>query len=334
MTGNTGRQATRKGLTGRRLAALLAGACLLLGHATLAPAKAQGDDFAAVTIQTEKLADSVYVLFGAGGNIGVSVGPDGVFLVDDQYAPLTERIVAAVAKLSDQPVRFVINTHWHGDHSGGNENFGKAGALIVAQDQVRARMATSHFSKMFQRTTPPSPEKALPVITFSHSVTFHLNGEPIQLVHVPAAHTDGDSLVYFSRSNVLHMGDTYFNGVSLPFVDASSGGTIDGMIAAVAIGLETADDATRIIPGHGPVASRADMQDYHDMLRTARSRVAAEAAAGMTRERLTSPEHAATYSALFEGVKTDGFISPATFLGFVYDGVTAAIAAAPDGLDQ
>ena len=177
-------------------------------------ALAQIQDMSAVRIETTPVAGSVHMLKGRGGNLGVCAGADGAFLVDDQYAPLSEKIRAAVSAVHPGPLRFVLNTHWHGDHTGGNENLGKAGALIVAHDNVRQRLSTEQFNKTFTDTRPPSPAAALPVVTFSDAVTFHLNGDDIHAFHVPPAHTDGDAVVHFRRANVIHAGDLYFNGQS------------------------------------------------------------------------------------------------------------------------
>jgi glyoxylase-like metal-dependent hydrolase (beta-lactamase superfamily II) len=249
-------------------------AALLLCHA--APAFAQQP--AAVPppqpeIRVERVAPGVAVLFGRGGNIGVSYGADGNILIDDQYAPATERVIAAVRTLDADPIRYVINTHWHGDHSGGNENLGRAGTVIVAHDNVRIRMTMEQLVR--GERVPPSPAGALPVITFSQDLTFHLNGDDIRAIHVEHAHTDGDSLIYWTRANVLHMGDTWFNGL-LPFIDLDSGGSIDGAILAVERGLALANESTVIIPGHGPLGRRADLVRYRDMLKTLRDRVRAE----------------------------------------------------------
>jgi len=204
-----------------------------------APAAAQDPDFSKVEIKTEKLAATTYMLTGAGGNLGLSVGPDAVFLVDDQFAPLTPKIVAAVAKLSPKPVGFVINTHWHGDHTGGNENLGKTGALIVAHENVRKRMSSEQFIEFINMKVSAEPRDALPVVTFASDVTFHLNGDDILVRHVPRAHTDGDAIVHFRNSDVLHMGDIFFN-MMYPFIDTSSGGTVDGVVAGADKGLELA----------------------------------------------------------------------------------------------
>jgi cyclase len=218
------------------------------------------------------LSPTVTMIKGRGGNIAVSSGEDGVFIIDDQIEPLTDQLVASIRTISDQPIRFVINTHYHGDHVGGNEKIGKAGAVIIAHDNIRERMTTDQFSHFFNETTPAWPNDSLPVATFNDQVTLHLNGEAVTAYHVPRGHTDGDSIVYFSASNVLHMGDIFFNG-RYPFIDLDGGGTIQGMIAAVEKGLELANDETRIIAGHGPLSDRAGLQEYHDFLVTVRDRV-------------------------------------------------------------
>jgi glyoxylase-like metal-dependent hydrolase (beta-lactamase superfamily II) len=261
---------------------------VILATALMIPSglTAQDQNWDDVEIRSERVADGVHVIFGRGGNIGVSVGDDGVFLIDDQFAPLTDRILAAVAEITDQEVRFVINTHWHGDHTGGNENLGDAGAILVAHEAVRHRLSTEWLRERFgqePQTVEAQPDAALPVITFTRDVTFHLNGDDLHAFHVPDAHTDGDAIIHFSGANVLHMGDTFFVG-RYPFIDVSSGGSIQGLIAAADRVLEMANGNTRIIPGHGPVSSADDLEAYRDMLVRIRDGVAEAIAAGMTLE--------------------------------------------------
>jgi cyclase len=262
-------------------------------------------DFSKIEIKTTKLNDTTWMLTGAGGNLGLSVGPDAVFLIDDQYAPMTPKITAAIKAITDKPVKFVVNTHWHGDHTGGNENFGKAGAIIVAHDNVRKRMSTEQVIHFFNSKVPPSPKEALPVITFGVDTTFHLNGDEIQALHTPKAHTDGDAIVFFKKSNILHMGDIYFNGL-YPFIDGGSGGTVDGVIAAVDRALAFTNDDTKVIPGHGPLATKADLKAYRDMLATVAGRIKAQIAAGKKLEEIVAAKPTADYDAKWG----NGFIKP------------------------
>ena len=253
---------------------------LLLVLATATRAGAQ-QNFDTVQVRATHLAGSVHVLFGAGGNIAASVGDDATFIVDDQFAPLTPKIVAAIRTLTPKAVQFVLNTHWHFDRTGGNENMGNAGALIVAHENVRRRMSTEQFIAALNRREPPSPKAALPVVTFTEGVIFHLNGDSIVVTHLAPAHTDGDAMVYFTKANVLHMGDV-FNNAGLPFVDLSSGGSIHGIIIAMERAYAMTNDATQIIPGHGAVTDRARLQRWHDMLVSLRTRMQQEIAAGHT----------------------------------------------------
>jgi glyoxylase-like metal-dependent hydrolase (beta-lactamase superfamily II) len=241
------------------------------------------------------------------------VGKSGTFLIDDQYAPLTDKILGAVRAITPDAVRFVVNTHWHGDHTGGNENMGKAGAVLVAHENVRQRMSAGQFASA-ARQIPPSPEGALPVVTFTDAVTFHWNGDEIRVHHVPPAHTDGDSIVHFVKADVVHMGDLFFNG-TYPFVDLSSGGSVDGVIAAADRVLAAIGDRTRIIPGHGPLGTKADLRGWRDVLKTLRDRVAKLKAEGKTRDQVIAAKPTADHDAKWGG----GFIKGDAFAGTLYD---------------
>jgi cyclase len=285
-----------------------------LAFALATPVLAQQQDFSKVEVQSEKVADGVYMLKGAGGNIGLSIGPNGSLVIDDQYAPLSDKILAAIKALTPDPVRFVVNTHWHGDHTGGNANLAKTGAFLVAHENVRKRMGSEQFIAMFNQKVPASPEAALPVVTFAEGVTFHWNGDEVRAFHVAPAHTDGDTVVQFVKADVVHMGDCFFNG-NFPFIDSSSGGKVDGIVAAADRVLGGVTDKTKIIPGHGPVASKADLQAYRDTVKSVRDRVAKLKAEGKTKEAAV----AAKPTAEFDAKWGQGFIKPDVFVGLVYD---------------
>lgn len=295
----------------RNQALFLTGLVGTMALAVVPSARAQ--DWEAVEITTHQVAPGVYMLMGRGGNLGVSVGDDGVFLIDDQYAPLTDKIVAAIRAISDGPIRFVINTHWHGDHTGGNENLGKAGTLIVAHDNVRRRMSVDQFIAGLDMQVAASPEAALPVVTFSEAVTFHLNGDELYVFHVEHAHTDGDAVIHFRASNVLHAGDIYFAG-GYPLIDVSSGGSIDGMIAAVDQVLALVDDDTAIIPGHGELSNKAELSEYRAMLAGVRDAVAAEIAKGSSVDEVV----AARPTAAWDEKWGSAWMNPERFTRIVY----------------
>lgn len=251
-------------------------------------------------LETQKLTEGLYLITGPGGNIALMVGNSGVFLVDDQIAPMTAQLKKAVAAVTPKPVRFIFNTHWHGDHTGGNVVFGSEGAVIVAHENVRKRLSTEQFIAMFNKKVPPSPEPALPVITFSDSLAFHLNGDDIEVVHVDPAHTDGDSIVYFKKANVLHMGDT-FTSTGYPFIDLSSGGSVEGFVKAADRALVLAQPTTKIIPGHGPVGDREKLKSYRDMIVTIRDRIKKLSAAGKTLAEVQAAKPTAEYDVAWGG---------------------------------
>ena len=224
-----------------------------------------------VTITSEKLTDNIHVLYGRGGNIGLAIGDTYAYLIDDQFGALTEKILSKVKQITDKPVKFVLNTHWHGDHTGGNENLGNSGAIIIAHDNVRKRMSKRQ-ERSGGRTTSSSPYAALPQITFNDEFTIHLDSlNSLHLIHVNNSHTDGDSYMYFPQSNVIHMGDNLTDGY--PFIDINSNGDIDGFVKNLNMALFIVDEDTQIIPGHGKVMGRKDLVAYRDMLATLRMRV-------------------------------------------------------------
>ena len=260
--------------------------------ALFATAASAQNDAKEVVIKTTKVAGNVAMLEGQGGNIGVVYGDEGALVVDDQFAPLTAKIKAAVAALTNKPIRLVVNTHWHGDHTGGNENLAGDGAIIVGHDNVRKRLSTGAFMKALNRQVPPAPAKALPVVTFASEATLHFAGEEIHAVHVENAHTDGDIVLRFKKANVLHCGDTFFNG-GYPFIDVDSGGSVDGYLAAHEKLLSLADEQTKIIPGHGPLGDKAALQAAHGVLKALRDRIKGLLDEGKTAEQIAAAKPSA-----------------------------------------
>jgi cyclase len=262
-------------------------------------------DFSKVEIQVIKVTDSVYMLQGAGGNIGVSVGEDGVLVIDDQFLPLAPKIRAAIKSISDKPIRFLVNTHYHGDHTGGNVDFGKD-STIIAQDNVRKRLMSGQTSGPGK--SDPAPKGALPIITFDHALTVHLNGEDIKALHFANGHTDGDSIIFFPKANVVHMGDDFVT-YGLPFVDAAGGGSLMGMVENVEKSMAMLPDDVKIIPGHGNLCTKADVKKFMDMLRDCISLVSAAKKKGMSLDQMKKGNVLAKYEELGKGfVKTNDFI--------------------------
>lgn len=295
-----------------RLATALA--ALLLA----APVAAQ--DFSQVKIETTKVAEGVYALKGAGGNLGLVVGTDRAFLIDDQYAPLVPKIRAAIAEVTDKPVSFVFNTHWHGDHVGGNEAFAESGSLVVAHDNVRTRLSSDQVMAAFDRTVPAAPKGALPVITFNDQATFHVGGHTVRAIHIPSAHTDGDAIVQLPEVNVIHTGDLVFYGL-YPVVDYSNGGSLKGMADATARLLEMSDENTRFIPGHGPVViGRKELAEYLEMLRVVHARLEKLIGEGKTLEEVL----AARPTAEFDEKWGKGFLPADRWVRINYQGMAPA----------
>lgn len=264
-------------------------------------------DYSKVEIKVTKVAGNVYMLEGAGGNIGVSVGTDGILIVDDQFAPLADKIKAALKTLGEGKLKFVLNTHYHGDHTGGNIAFGPD-APIIAQTNVRKRLSTEQKSKFFNRTTPASPKEALPVITFDQAVSVFFNGEEIKIIHFPHGHTDGDSVIFFTGSNVVHMGDDFFNG-RFPVVDLEAGGDVEGMTRNVGEIISKLPQGVKIIPGHGPLSEVEGLKAFHRMLVETTEIVRKKMAAGKSLEQLKAeglPDEWKSWGSGF--IKTDRWI--------------------------
>lgn len=261
-----------------------------------------------------KLSDTLTMLKGRGGNIAISAGEDGVYIIDDQMKPMTDQLLVAISEISKQPIRFVINTHYHGDHVGGNEAIGKGGAVIIAHNNIRQRMSSDQVSVFLKSTTPAWPKDALPVITFNDQVTLHFNGEDARVYHVPHGHTDGDSIVHFPASDVIHMGDIYFNGL-YPYIDLDGGGNIQGMISGAELGLSLAGEGTQIIPGHGPLANQASLAEYRDFLVAARDNVQKLIDAGKSLEEAVAARPTAQWDAILGEV----WITPEQLVIFIYN---------------
>lgn len=248
---------------------LVSALCALTAVLTLTITTSLADE---VKITASKVSEQIYMLTGKGGNIGLFVGQDGTFLIDDQFAPLTANILKTIESVGGEHPRFLINTHYHGDHTGGNENLGKGGTLVFSHHNVRESLAGGSFIEAFNMTLPAAAKEGLPVVTFSEDISFHLNGDTVRAIHVPHAHTDGDSFIYFAQANVIHAGDIFFNGF-YPFIDVRHGGSIKGMIKAADAILALADDETKIIAGHGPLSDKAELLSYRQMLVTAYERL-------------------------------------------------------------
>ena len=289
---------------------------LILAAFCSSAASAQSDE---VQINASLIAPGVAVLFGQGGNIGMSYGQDGTVLIDDQFAPLTVKIETAVSALGATPVKYLINTHWHGDHTGGNENLGKAGAIIMAHDNVRVRLAAG--GTVLGRVVTPAPKIALPVITYAEGIKLHLNGDEIRTVHTGGGHTDGDSIVVWKNANVIHMGDLFMNKVSLPFIDLESGGNAIHLLASIEKTLLLTNPQTKIIPGHGPMATQNDLMAWRDMIKSVIASVQAGVKAKKSMDQIKALKPAAQWE-----VK-GGFISGDAFVEAVYKSVTAKSAA-------
>ena len=287
----------------------------------LAPGAIPQEEFDAIKIEIHEAAPGVLMLVGQGGNIGISYGEDSVFMVDTQFGQLTEKILAAIRTRTDKPVQVVLNTHWHGDHVGGNENFSAKGALIMGHEKVHARLSIDQFLGAFGSKVPAAPKGALPVITFTENISFHWNGDTIEIFYAPEAHTDGDVIVHFHKANVIHMGDTYFNGM-YPFIDVDTGGSIDGMVAVADAVLARCDENTRVIPGHGPLSNQSELQAYREMMATVREAVAKLIREDKSREEIIAAKPTAALDTAWDG----GVLDPDTYVGHIYNSLTGTSA--------
>jgi glyoxylase-like metal-dependent hydrolase (beta-lactamase superfamily II) len=270
-------------------------------------------DFEKVQIETIKVADGIYMLLGAGGNIGVSAGEDGILMIDTQFSELMEKIKSAIAEISKGPIRIVLNTNWHYDHAYGNEPLGKSGALITAHENSRMRMTSEQHYPDFDMHYPAVPKTALPVVTFKDSLTLHFNGDEIQVIHIENAHSDADIVIYFRKANVIHTGDLYFT-ILYPYIDASHGGSIDGMIAAAERIMGMTDENTKIIPGHGPLSNLEELTKYRDMLVTVRDRIKSQIKEGKTLEEILASKPTSD----FDKVKAQA-VPPEMFVKIIYN---------------
>jgi glyoxylase-like metal-dependent hydrolase (beta-lactamase superfamily II) len=273
-----------------------------------------------VKIETVNVAPGIYMLVGRGGNVGLTVGVDGAAIIDDQFADMAPKIRAAVAMLSDQPVKFVINTHLHGDHTGSNDAFGKAGAVIIAQENVRKRLGTPQVNPTTNAAIEPRAREALPVVTFADSATLHFNDDDLEFTHLPDAHTETDIFIRFRKANIVHMGDMFI--ANFPFIDGNTGGTLDGLIRAHEAVLPTIDDDTKIIRGHGPLGNKAELQAYHDMLVVVRDRIAKLVKAGKSQEEVVAARPTKEFEEKYGGTN----FNAAQWIGRTYVDQKAALA--------
>lgn len=291
---------------------ILALSILAIGLMSLATI-VQADE---VTITAVPVTKQIYMITGKGGNLGLFIGADGTFLIDDQFAPLTDKIIATIKSVGGDTPKFLINTHYHGDHTGGNENLGGDGTLIFSHDNVRERLSAGSYIAAFKMKREPVAKEGLPVVTFSEDISFHLNGDSVHAMHVPHAHTDGDSFIHFKTANVIHAGDIFFNGF-YPFIDVNHGGSLKGMIAAADRILALTDDNTRIIAGHGPLADKAQLASYREMLGVAYERLRTLKEEGKTVQEAVAAKPLEDLEATWG----DGLFKSDRWIELVYSGV-------------
>ncbi len=280
----------------------------------LLPGEIPQEEFDAIKIEVYDVAPGILMLTGLGGNVGVSYGEDLTFMIDGQFGPLVEKIMAAIATRTNHPVQYLLNTHWHLDHVAANEELAKRGIMIMAHDNVRVRLSADQPLPAFGLTVPAAAEKALPAVTFPKNLALYWNQDRIEIFHIPDAHTDGDVMVHFQKGNVIHMSDIYFNGM-YPLIDTDCGGSIDGMIRAVDEVLARSDENTKIIPGHGPLSGRSELQDYRDMLAVTRDAVSILVGQGKSRKDVIAAKPTAAMDAVWGG----GVLQPDAYAGLVYD---------------
>lgn len=277
----------------------------------------QDDKEKEVQIVVQGITDNIFMLQGQGGNIAVVKDEGGLWMIDDQFAPLTEKIVRACKSISDSEIKFVLNTHWHGDHTGGNENMRGEGAVIIAHENVRKRMNSEQFMSLWDAKVPASSKAALPEITFTEDIQFYSHDEQVSVIHMPNAHTDGDAIVHFPESNVIHMGDLYFQG-TYPFIDIDAGGSIDGIIAGVEKTIALCDKETVLIPGHGRLSNRSELQDYLDMLTGVRDKIYKGIKYKVSLEQMIKTDYLESFTEEWGG----GFIDSKTMILMVHSGLT------------
>ncbi len=274
----------------------------------------EAQKFKDVEITVNQLTNATFMLEGKGGNIGLSIGNDGVLLIDSQFEQLTDKILSSINSITNKPIKFVINTHWHQDHSGGNENLAKEGAIILAHEAVHERLSTKQFVEFLDREYQPSPIEALPTMTYNGSITLHFNDDKIDIYHIPYSHTDGDSIIYFNKNNILHTGDIFVNG-RYPFIDQSSGGSIDGLIIGIEKIITIINNETKIIASHGSIANIDDLQEYLIVLKDTRQEVYKMISNDADLKQVINSNIAANYDSKY----ADSFINSEDFLGFVYN---------------
>ncbi len=266
-------------------------------------------------LNTTRLTENMYVIHGSGGNVILSIGNDGIILVDDQYAPVTEKMMSIIANITNKPIKFVINTHWHPDHVGGNERLGEAGAVIVSHENVRKRLNQDQFFEMINQTIPALSKKGLPIITFSDNMTFYQNNDEIRISYLDNGHTDGDSAVYFTQNNVIHVGDD-FSDEAYPFMDLSTGGSIDGLISSLKSIISIINNDTKVVAGHSGISNQTKVKDYANMLIDVRSLISSMIKEGKSLDEIIQSKPTAQYDTTYRDYS---FIKPKDFVTNIYE---------------